>query len=462
MLISRQAALFSAINTAFLSISLSSLRDNPSEETNTLLRLIAQGVSNTTLTSTNLKPPHYSPLPSDVRINQLFSTSLTFSLMASFGALLGQQWLIYYGRRKSESADAVRWEATRKLDGAERWRLRGALEILLPTLLQAALFIFMIGFIEFLYTFSNAVALPNLILTVAGAAVFVATIGASIWDPFCPFKTSLPILAASSLLRLAIWTQERARRTGIQSNGDRPLDVRYNIVRSVCSLLDSLRRPSKPEAFMSASRIRRIMEEERDLVSLCVHISNIPLIEEPSAAKSIWENDAAVNRLHHIASSPFGVVGGQELTSVVFSHLILERLGAQHAIPPSHTSDSILPIFEQAAEYLADQNYIPGLESLFFIPSSIATVAIISGFKRLRMMRHDNFLFRSIQTAHQASYALGMIAWVISSEYSEELTPKSGAMEVASRPRKERDVMKSIESAALVYRSLRQAKTVRH
>lgn len=457
-----QAALFSAINTTFLSLSLPGLSNDPAAETNTLLRLIVQGAQNSTLRPADLEPPPYSPSSSEVRINQLFSISLTFSLIASFGALLGQQWLIYYKRRTSASPDGLRWESTRKLDGAERWRLRGALEILLPTLLQVALFIFMIGFIEFLYTFSRAVALPNLILGVFGALAFLTSIVMSIWDPFCPFKTSLPIMITRCIRALEDWIDRHAAYLSRPSNRRR-FERRYSILRSTQSLVAQLHRPSKSESLLGATRICRILETSASPEVLLTSAINVPLLDESTAIKAIWKRRVALDRISSLSRTPsLDIPASQSIYSIVFCHLALENLGTERTSRASFTAERILPIFKQAAQAIVN---FP-LDSLSNLPSSVCTVAIASSFNKPRLVYHDDHLFQSISRTSSPGYALGMIAWVVKYEYSNPDTAEGGVpgdsiSRFHSNARNLRDPLESVISAASVYQDLRRAKTVR-
>lgn len=165
------------------------LSDDPSAETNTLLRLLVQRADNSTLTPADLVPPPFGPSRTGIAINQLFSISLTLSLLASFGALLAQQWIVHYVRPTWAALDGGRWDRERKYRGAQRWKLQEVVEILLPILLQAALFVFIIGFIVFLHSLSHPVALPNFTLAIIGAFFFVISTILAAWDPFCPFHT---------------------------------------------------------------------------------------------------------------------------------------------------------------------------------------------------------------------------------------------------------------------------------
>lgn len=79
-----------------------------------------KGYNNATWSLDDLKEDTFSPTADSQRINQLFSISLTFSLLASFGALLGQQWVIHYNKRSPAGSEMERWERQRKLEAAHR------------------------------------------------------------------------------------------------------------------------------------------------------------------------------------------------------------------------------------------------------------------------------------------------------------------------------------------------------
>lgn len=103
-----------------MGFSLPALSPAPADQTNKLLRLMLEGYNNSTLTPDILKEDDFNAKPDDLRVNQLFSISLTFSLLASFGALLGQQWVIHYSKRSPAGSERERWERQRKLEAAHR------------------------------------------------------------------------------------------------------------------------------------------------------------------------------------------------------------------------------------------------------------------------------------------------------------------------------------------------------
>ncbi|KAG8981573.1 hypothetical protein FRB93_008527 [Tulasnella sp. JGI-2019a] len=91
------AGLFSAINTAFIVLTLTSLSAPPSYRTEALLVLIVMRVDNSTLTASDLNPT-FSPSHAAIRQNCMFFASLCSSITAATGAVIAKQWLQSYQR----------------------------------------------------------------------------------------------------------------------------------------------------------------------------------------------------------------------------------------------------------------------------------------------------------------------------------------------------------------------------
>ncbi|KIO29796.1 hypothetical protein M407DRAFT_21045, partial [Tulasnella calospora MUT 4182] len=86
--------------------------------------------------------------------------------------------------------------------GAERWGLVPVLEVVLPVLIQTALIIFAVGFVSFLQTTSNALAIFVLVPLVVASFLSLLAAGFSLWDVSCPFRHPLSeiILRAPSFV----------------------------------------------------------------------------------------------------------------------------------------------------------------------------------------------------------------------------------------------------------------------
>ncbi|KAG8948408.1 hypothetical protein FRC04_009778 [Tulasnella sp. 424] len=205
------AALFSAINTAFISMTMSDLSPNPSDKTNALLELLVKRADNTTLTPSDLTPP-FSPQLSSIVVNFLLYASLCCSLLAAMGAMLGKEWLQSFDRTGqtglSEEQGRLR---QRKFNGIKRWHLEGTI-LFLPNLLVFSVALFFAGLAVYLLPINTAVA--GLLIAVLGLALgvwFVTVLAGAIW-PLCPYQS-----AASRALRSALNTPEEEAGNGSKS-----------------------------------------------------------------------------------------------------------------------------------------------------------------------------------------------------------------------------------------------------
>lgn len=177
---------------------------DPAEDTNALLFQIMLGSNRTIASPADLPSASFSPPAGALSINVLFSLSLTLALLASFLAVLGQQWLVYYRKRSGGGPAHQRWEQLRRYLGAKRWRLELVLDDVLPSVIQIALVIFCVAFILYLGTLSSTLCYAIIApLSVAGALVLAMAIFTA-WDNWCPFKSPLthllqPVLKHSAL-----------------------------------------------------------------------------------------------------------------------------------------------------------------------------------------------------------------------------------------------------------------------
>ncbi|KAG8960813.1 hypothetical protein FRC05_006558 [Tulasnella sp. 425] len=192
------AALFSAINTTFISITMPDLSPNPSDETNTLLRLLVMRADNNTLTSADLSPP-FSPNSSSVIVNCLLYASLSCSLLAAVGAMMSKEWLQSFDRtgQTGPLEEQARFRQ-RKFNGVEQWHLEAVIKFL-PNLLLLSVILFFAGIGLFLFPINTAVA--GIVIAFSGLGVFLSGVSiiAGALSPLCPYQSA----ASSALLRIA-------------------------------------------------------------------------------------------------------------------------------------------------------------------------------------------------------------------------------------------------------------------
>lgn len=124
------AALFSAINTTFISITMPKLSPDPSDETNNLLRLPVMKADNNTLTSADLLPP-FAADSNSVTVNCVLYASLTCSLLAAVGAMMAKEWLQSFDRTgQTGPLEEQAIFRQRKFDGVQEWHLESVIKFL--------------------------------------------------------------------------------------------------------------------------------------------------------------------------------------------------------------------------------------------------------------------------------------------------------------------------------------------
>ncbi|KAG8916898.1 hypothetical protein FRC01_002800, partial [Tulasnella sp. 417] len=189
------AALFSAINTTFISITMPDLSPSASDETNTLLRLLVMKADNNTLTPTDLAPTFYVSSNSII-VNGLLYASLSCSLLAAVGAMMAKEWLQSFDRtgQTGPLEEQARFRQ-RKFNGVLEWHLEAVIKFL-PNLLLFSVIFFFVGVCLFLFPINTVVA--GIVIAFSGIGVVFSgiVIVAGAISPTCPYQS-----AASSALR---------------------------------------------------------------------------------------------------------------------------------------------------------------------------------------------------------------------------------------------------------------------
>lgn len=397
-----QAALFSAVNAGFLTSSLPLLSPDPAAQMNNLLRLLVLRTDNTTLTSPDLDPPPFSPSSDSIRINQYFSASLTCSLLAAFGALLGQQWLIFYKKRSTGGLEKERWDEQRKLDGTERWHMKGLLEIVLPTLLQVALFIFMVGLISFLGSLSSRVALPNTILALLGAAAFLVTLALALWDPYCPFQTSLAklLLATFKAPFVVLWVfHDRLPQRLVSFSLD---------VQGRCR---GLRRTPKTTGVMNAEYISRVLDTSEDPIVLRDVAANIPFLQDTESFSCIYRHPSSLLRLTRLERSA-STLSEKSIYRHARCHVLVASASANGLQTRGYVDEDLHDV---AHSYFNETiSSETGSDPLLQLPTTSSIVAVLALEASARWdVRYPNFLRNSVEQSADPTVAVGMASWVL-------------------------------------------------
>lgn len=188
-----QAALFSAVATAFLIESYKLLQPDSADYMSATLYAILVAINNSSTTGMVPAPPSAVSNPTAVSrwINGLWFTSLFSSLAVSLLCILVKQWLSEYSSRIAASSKNPRHWAHRRgfyFQGITAWRLSGFIS-LLPVGLHFALFLFFAGLGLFLWTLDRAVGI--VIVSLSGCLVGFYTVATLVplWRPESPTAT---------------------------------------------------------------------------------------------------------------------------------------------------------------------------------------------------------------------------------------------------------------------------------
>ncbi|KAG8919490.1 hypothetical protein FRC02_001605 [Tulasnella sp. 418] len=207
------AALFSAINTAFIIESYKRLQPDGVDSTNSLLKLMLQHRNDNETIS--LEDDDWSPSSDAVRVNAELFASLASSILASFGAILGKEMVAEF--KSSGALNTLPEQGRtrqRKYNGLKRYRFRLLMQTL-PILLQLSLALFLIGIIDFLLQMSLTVAIVIIIPVALGLLLYVVSLVVAIQEEDSPFQASLSKSLRPPLLilkRLCEFSLRQSRR----------------------------------------------------------------------------------------------------------------------------------------------------------------------------------------------------------------------------------------------------------
>ncbi|KAG8957845.1 hypothetical protein FRC03_009754 [Tulasnella sp. 419] len=183
------AGLFCGINTGFIVLSLGLLSPTPSDQTNALLRIMMAKTNLSTITELNQASEPWTQKASGVRSSYYLSASLSFGLLTSMGAVLGKQWLAYYERAgQVGTLDERAVKLQNKIDNVEIYSFHTFL-ISLLFLIQIAVLLFLLGFIDYLFDLHDGVAALVVVLVSLGFIMYAYTVITAALDSECPFQT---------------------------------------------------------------------------------------------------------------------------------------------------------------------------------------------------------------------------------------------------------------------------------
>ncbi|KAG8915373.1 hypothetical protein FRC00_005269 [Tulasnella sp. 408] len=232
------AALFSAINTTFITITMPDLSPNSSDETNNLLRLLVMRADNNTLAPSDLVPP-FSPSSNSIIVNGLLYASLSCSLLAAVGAMMAKEWLQSFDRtgQTGPLEEQARFRQ-RKFNGVLEWHLEAVIKFL-PNLLLLSVIFFFVGVCLFLFPINTVVA--GIVTAFSGIGVVFSgiVIIAGALSPTCPYQSA----AASALRRgglglVQFW--RLTKRTLVRPGASKTLKAVQKLWRNVRPWIEPL------------------------------------------------------------------------------------------------------------------------------------------------------------------------------------------------------------------------------
>lgn len=187
--------MFSAVNSAFIVVTMDALSPDPADRTNALLEQLLSSFNNQSLPA-GVQDTAFSPGGRVVRQNCLFFASLFSSLLAAAGAVLAKQWLAHYERTgQTGPLDEQGLRRTKKFLGAKKWKLGHMVEAL-PMLILLSLGLFFIGIADYLWTLNRAVAAVATAFSAVGTALYMSMLLAAAVFPDCPYQTAPSVLLA--------------------------------------------------------------------------------------------------------------------------------------------------------------------------------------------------------------------------------------------------------------------------
>ena len=271
-LIDFQTGVFSATVAAFLIESYKTLKPDPGEATVRLLQQVTQqlaAISNGTQYDLPTSDA-FKPKTSAVHVNIMWFLSLCISLSCALAATLVQQWARRYLRLSQKQRAAQRRVRIRTylLEGIHLFHTRWIVENI-SLLMHAAIFLFFVGLVEFLYAINHEVAYVVLVAVSIFASTYIVLTSLPVIFRQCPFQTPLSsilwylghflVIACLSLfsfsnhIRAIIEEFWRHVRDGITNHLEDKANQKNEIdLKALRLALKACREESEVEAFLDA------------------------------------------------------------------------------------------------------------------------------------------------------------------------------------------------------------------
>ncbi|KAG8927291.1 hypothetical protein FRC02_008326 [Tulasnella sp. 418] len=275
------------------------LQPDEAKRTNELLETIVRHLKHTQASEQSPTSP-WKPNPSTLWLNGFFFASLSFSLIASFGAILGKEMLAEYKASGALHSPAEQGQIRQeKFDGLQRWRFRVLIH-LLPFLLQTSLALFLIGLVVFLWQMSPGIAMVVFVPVVLGFIGYIASLVTALRHRHSPFQTSITkairLFYGSNCGPSPTVTQadKSIQGTSLKGGEDGRLTKRKDEVQAACAAW-LLERAETPQVLWQAldavtllpPRVLHPFFSKKKILKRCLTLYNSNLQRRPGQAKYI-------------------------------------------------------------------------------------------------------------------------------------------------------------------------------
>ena len=183
------------MTSAFIIDLQSELKPDYEQMNNALLELLLNATTGSSPPGSATSIPRWSrPDPVIVQVQCILYTTLCVTLLASFFAMLGKQWLNRYRQNETRGSTADRSRVReRKLTGIENWKFHVVME-LLPLILQGALVLIGFALSRYLWEVNRSVSSVVIGFACFGILFYVLITTVSIFSFDCPFQTPFSLM----------------------------------------------------------------------------------------------------------------------------------------------------------------------------------------------------------------------------------------------------------------------------
>ncbi|KAG2357894.1 hypothetical protein BDR07DRAFT_317545 [Suillus spraguei] len=236
------------------------MQPNPGDTTNALLLyLIRISVNGTnSVPDIGTLSPSTGFSSSTVWMQTLAYASLSFSVLAAFGAVMGKQWLNSYKSVRGRALEERGIERQMKLDGVKYFRLQAVLQAFLM-LLQMSLLLFGLSLSANMWAKQTTISSIIICTTAFGILFYMGTILVSVIRPDSPFQTPVSELIATICRKCLPDKSTSTRRIFAKSSAIRwILETSTNpeIVEAAAIMIPSVQWTPKFDASAAFARLR--------------------------------------------------------------------------------------------------------------------------------------------------------------------------------------------------------------